>query len=103
MQIIVLDACFSGGFSNDLIRQPGRMALFSCPEAVVAVTAPEFRAGGYLAHFLSEALAGYGDLDRDGALAAWELVSYVGERYRMEVRDAAVLDDIQQGGRRRLP
>ena len=53
--LVVLDSCFSGGFSKDVISAPGRMGLFSSHEDVTSGVARKFRAGGYLAHFFVEA------------------------------------------------
>ena len=54
--LLVLDSCFSGGFSKDVISSPRRMGLFSSEEDVTSGVADKFRAGGYLAKFMSEAV-----------------------------------------------
>jgi hypothetical protein len=86
-QLIVLDACFSGGFAKDVISRPGRMGLFSSDEDVVSQVAIKFEAGGYLSQFFSDAVAlGQADEDRNGAVTALELSQYVHTRYREDVR-----------------
>ncbi len=88
--LIFLDSCFSGGFAKDLISVPGRMGLFSSEEDVASSIAAKFRAGGYLAVFLADAIeAKLADSDGDGALSAIELSQYVYERYRGDVKATA--------------
>ncbi len=85
--LIVFDSCFSGGFSKDLISQPGRMGLFSSHEDVTSAVAGKFRAGGYLSHFIVEAVGERrADDNGDGALTALELSQYLYERYRSDVK-----------------
>ncbi|MCK6503093.1 caspase family protein [Myxococcota bacterium] len=85
--LLVLDSCFSGGFSKDVINQPGRMGLFSSHEDVTSAVAAKFRAGGYLARFMVEAIGErLADADTDGALTALELSQYLYERYRSDVK-----------------
>jgi len=86
--LVVLDACFSGGFAKDIISKPGRMGLFSSEEDVTSAVAAKFRAGGYLARFVAEGIGErYAD-DGDGDLTAIELSSYLHERYRSDVKGA---------------
>jgi hypothetical protein len=85
--LVVFDACFSGGFSKDIISRPGRMGLFSSHEDVVSAVAAKFRAGGYLSKFMVEAIGERrADEDHDGALTALELSQYLYERYRSDVK-----------------
>lgn len=94
--LIVLDACFSGGFAKDIITKPGRMGLFSSHEDVTSAVARKFRAGGYLARFMAEAVGTHAADDGDGQLTALELSQYLYDRYRTDVKsydpDAAVAD-----------
>jgi hypothetical protein len=84
--LLILDACFAGGFSKDVISKPGRMGMFSSEEDVTSGVAAKFRAGGYLARFVSDAIGdGLAD-DGDGGLTALELCQYVHERYRADVK-----------------
>ena len=87
-QMIVLDACYSGGFSKDVISRPGRMGFFSSEEDVLSAVADKFEAGGYLSFFFAEGLAGReADEDRNGSVSALELSTYLRERYEGDVRD----------------
>jgi hypothetical protein len=87
--LLVLDSCFSGGFSKDVISSPRRMGLFSSEEDVTSGVADKFRAGGYLVKFLAEAVGErQADKDRDGEITAIELSQYVHERYRSDVKSS---------------
>ena len=101
LSLVVLDACFSGGFSKDVISVPGRMGLFSSEEDVTSQVAAKFRAGGYLAQFLFDAVGdGLADENRDGAISAIELSQYLHERYRNDVKSAGPDDYVRTGGPR---
>lgn len=104
--LFVLDSCFSGGFSKDVISQPGRMGLFSSQEDVTSAVARKFRAGGYLSRFMVEAVGErLADDDSSGSLTALELSQYVYERYRSDVKSdpgmkgSGAYDDIVMAGR----
>ena len=87
--LLVLDSCFSGGFSKDVIASPRRMGLFSSEEDVTSGVADKFRAGGYLSKFMTDAISERrADKDRDGAITAIELSQYVHERYRADVKSS---------------
>lgn len=99
--LIVLDSCFSGGFQKDLITAPyNRMGLFSSEEDVLSSIATKFRAGGYLSHFIAEAIADRrGDLDGNGEITAIELSQYLRDRYRSDVKSGSGGDDyVRVGG-----
>jgi len=98
--LVVLDACFSGGFSKDVISAPGRMGLFSSEEDVLSSVAVKFRAGGYLADFFAEAVGDrLADADRDGEITAIELSQYLHERYRSDVKSGGTGDTyVRTGG-----
>jgi hypothetical protein len=99
VSLVVLDACFSGGFAKDVISAPGRMGLFSSEEDVTSSVAAKFRAGGYLAVFLSDAVGdGLADADGDGGVSAIELSQYLHERYRADVKSASPGDYVRTGG-----
>lgn len=88
--LVVLDACFSGGFAKDVISQGGRMGLFSSQEDATSAVAEKFRAGGYLSKFFLEAVSEKrADTDRNREITALELSQYIYERYRTEVQEAA--------------
>jgi hypothetical protein len=86
--LLVLDACFSGGFAKDVISRPGRMGLFSSQEDVTSTVAEKFQAGGYLSVFFLEAVAEKrADVDHNRQITALELSQYIYERYRTEVQE----------------
>ena len=87
--LLLLDSCFSGGFSKDVITKPGRMGMFSSEEDVTSSLADKFMAGGYLAEFVANGVGeGLAD-DGDGQLTAFELCQYVHERYRADVKSSS--------------
>jgi len=97
--LVFLDACFSGGFSKDVISVPGRMGLFSSEEDVTSSVAAKFRAGGYLAVFLADAIGdGLADADNDGQINAIELSQYIHERYRTDLKSGGPGDFVRTGG-----
>jgi hypothetical protein len=97
--ILILDACFSGGFAKDVISVPGRMGLFSSEEDVTSAVAAKFRAGGYLAVFLADAVGdGLADGDDDGGVSALELSQYLHERYRADVKSVGADEFVRVGG-----
>jgi len=99
VSLLVLDACFSGGFSKDVISAPGRMGLFSSEEDVTSGVAVKFRAGGYLAQFISEAVGDrLADADGDREITALELSQYLHERYRADVKSAGPGEDFVRTG-----
>jgi len=86
--LIILDSCFSGGFSKDVISRPGRMGLFSSPEDVTSATAAKFKAGGFLAAFAADAIGkdrAIADENGDGRLSASELSQFIYESYRNQL------------------
>lgn len=97
--LLVMDACFSGGFSKDIVSKPGRMGLFSSEEDVTSQVAVKFQAGGYLSVFFDEAVrGGYADRDEDGALTAIELSQYLHDRYRADVKSSGASDYVRTSG-----
>ena len=87
--LLWLDSCFSGGFAKDIVSAPGRMGIFSSEEDVNSNVANKFRAGGYLSHFLDDAIAqGFADDDGNDSITAIELSQYLHERYRADVKSA---------------
>lgn len=97
--LLILDACFSGGFSKDVISAPGRMGLFSSEEDVTSGVAVKFRAGGYLAQFIMEAVGErLADADGDREITAIELSQYLHERYRADVKSAGPGEDFVRTG-----
>jgi hypothetical protein len=99
ISVLILDACFSGGFSKDVISMPGRIGFFSSEEDVTSQVAAKFRAGGYLSIFAADAVGGgYADVDGDGSINAIELSQYLHERYQADVKSADPSDYVRTGG-----
>ena len=97
--LLVLDSCFSGGFSKDIISQPGRMGLFSSEEDVTSQVAFKFQAGGYLSVFFDEAIReGYADRDENGEVTAIELSQYLHGRYRADVKSSGTTSYVRTSG-----
>ena len=87
LSLVVIDACFSGGFSRELITRPGVMGVFSSEEDLTSMVAEQFQAGGYLSHFLRDCLAGRADENGDRLVTAGELAAYLRRQFRNEVHD----------------
>jgi hypothetical protein len=83
MSIVVIDACYAGGFRN-LISRPNVMGLFSSEEDLTSLVASRFKAGGFLSYFLRAGLTGEADEDGDRIVSAGELSTYVRRRFRRE-------------------
>jgi hypothetical protein len=97
--LLLLDSCFSGGFAKDVISVPGRMGLFSSEEDLTSQVAFKFRAGGYLAYFLDEAIGDrLADEDQNGNVTALELSEYVHARYREDIKPASGGSVARSGG-----
>jgi hypothetical protein len=94
--LLWLDSCFSGGFAKDIVSAPGRMGIFSSEEDITSNVADKFRAGGYLSHFLDEAIAqGLADSDKNNSITAIELSQYLHERYRSDVKSTRPADVVR--------
>ncbi|MCR4315996.1 MAG: caspase family protein [Planctomycetes bacterium] len=87
VQVIVLDACFSGGFA-DVISRPGRVGFFASEEDLTSNVAMEFGAGGYLSLFFREAIEGKADTNSDGMVALSELSHYLYKEYAARAGEA---------------
>ena len=83
MSIVVIDACYAGGFRS-LVDRPNVMGLFSSEEDLTSLVATRFKAGGFLSYFLRAGLAGEADDDGDRIVTAGELSTYVRRRFRRE-------------------
>lgn len=83
MSMLVIDACFAGGFRS-LIDRPNVMGLFSSEEDLTSLVANRFKAGGFLSYFLRAGLQGEADEDGDRIVTAGELSTYVRRRFRRE-------------------
>lgn len=97
--LLVMDSCYSGGFSKDIVSQPGRMGLFSSEEDVTSQVASKFIAGGYLSVFFEEALTGeFADRDANGELTAIEISQYLHERFQDDVKELGETDYTRNSG-----
>ena len=85
LSLLVLDSCYSGGFSRNVVDRPGVMGLFSSEEDLTSAVAGKFQAGGYLSHFLRTGMAGEADGDGDRLVTAGELATYLRRQFRTEV------------------
>lgn len=83
MAMVVIDACYAGGFRN-LVDRPNVMGLFSSEEDLTSLVADRFKAGGFLSYFLRAGLTGDADGDGDRIVTAGELSTYVRRRFRRE-------------------
>ena len=90
--LILMDSCFSGGF-RELVDRPGVMAMFSSEEDLTSEVAQPLGSGGYLAHFLPEALTGAADIDGDAMITAGELATHVRRQFGRQGEISAVTVD----------
>lgn len=78
LSIVVLDACYSGGFRDTLRRRKNQVGVFSSEEDVSSLVAEQFEAGGYLSNILLYGLAGGADQSpADGTVTVDELLQYL--------------------------
>ena len=75
--LLVIDACFSGGFDNVIDQRVDRMGVFSSDSDVLSLVAEKYQAGGYVSLLLRQALAGGADTNGDLAITAGELSEYM--------------------------
>lgn len=87
LSMLVLDSCFSGGFARNVVNRPGVMGIFSSEEDLTSVVAEKFNAGGFLAYFMRNGLAGEADDDGDRILTAGELSAFLRRGFAAEVAD----------------
>ncbi|WP_374513591.1 pre-peptidase C-terminal domain-containing protein [Brevundimonas sp.] len=97
LSLLVVDACFSGGFARNVVDQPGVMGVFSSEEDLTSAVADKFQAGGYLSHFVRAGMTGEADADGDRLVTAGELATYLRRQFRVEVED--VQAETQDGQR----
>lgn len=87
--LVVVDACFSGGFAKDIVTKPGRIGLFSSEGDCLSMVAEKYEAGGYLSLFFTEAFnkdKERADINGDHMLTAHELTFYLQQRFDEIVR-----------------
>lgn len=87
LALLVVDACYSGGFARNVVDRPGVMGVFSSEEDLTSAVADKFQAGGYLSHFVRAGMSGEADGDGDRLVTAGELATYLRRQFRVEVED----------------
>ena len=97
LALLVVDACFSGGFARNVVDRPGVMGVFSSEEDLTSAVADKFQAGGYLSHFVRAGMSGEADADGDRLVTAGELATFLRRQFRVEVED--VQAETQDGQR----
>ena len=87
-KLVMLDSCFSGGFSGDVVDSRDRIGVFASEEAQLSSTAGALGAGGYLSAFVVEGIQnGWADLNLDGAINLEEFRAYLSVRFQEEVHN----------------
>ena len=99
MALVVIDACFSGGFARNIVNRPGVMGVFSSEEDLTSSVADKFEAGGYLSHFLRAGLSGEANIDGDDLVTAGELSTYLRRQFALEVEGENVTATTTDGQR----
>ncbi len=84
LTLVMIDACYSGGFAEDIVNRPDVVLLASSEEDVVSDYATSSLAGGYLGLIFRDAILDAGDLDGDGVVMIGELIHYIGRRFYQE-------------------
>ncbi|MBY0565544.1 MAG: caspase family protein [Hyphomonadaceae bacterium] len=95
--LLIIDACFSGGFGRDVVSRPGVMGLFSSEEDLTSSVADKFEAGGFLSHFIQTGLSGNADENRDRVITAGELSAFVRREFAREAQNISA--ETQEGQR----
>lgn len=91
--LLVIDACFAGGFDQVIDSHDNRMGVFSSDADTLSLVAQGEKSGGYISHIFRQALEGGADMDGDGAMEAGELSEYMRrEFYRMVLAEPLKAD-----------
>ncbi|WP_165853548.1 pre-peptidase C-terminal domain-containing protein [Aurantiacibacter aquimixticola] len=93
--LLVIDACFAGGFDQVVDAADDRMGIFSSDADTLSLVAQRDKAGGYVSHILRDALRGEADLDRDRAVTAGELSEYMRRAFYRVVLDSPLDTDAE--------
>lgn len=80
-EIVVLDSCHAGGFASIIRGHANRYGLFSSRANELSSTAPAVNAGGWLAYFFRQAIAGGVRRGPDGTADYASVVQYVQSHY----------------------
>jgi len=91
--LLVIDACFAGGFDQVIDQKDERMGIFSSDADTLSLVAQGEKSGGYISHIFLEALEGGADMNGDGAVEAGELSEFMRrEFYRMVLAEPLETD-----------
>ena len=91
--LLVIDACFAGGFDQVIRQRDERKGIFSSDVDVLSLVATGEKAGGYISHIFRAALEGGADMNGDRAVEAGELSEYMRrEFYRMVLEEPLATD-----------
>ena len=91
--LLVIDACFAGGFDNVIDQRVDRMGIFSSDEDTLSLVASGEKSGGYISHIFRQALEGGADMNGDLTVQAGELGEYMRrEFYRMVLEEPLSTD-----------
>ncbi len=75
--LLVIDACFAGGFDQVIDQADNRMGIFSSDADTLSLVAQGEKSGGYISHIFRRALEGEADANGDGAMEAGELSEFM--------------------------
>ncbi|MCB2067204.1 MAG: pre-peptidase C-terminal domain-containing protein [Erythrobacter sp.] len=93
--LLVIDACFSGGFDNVIDQHDERMGVFSSDADTLSLVAQGDKAGGYISYIFRQALEGAADLDQDRAIGAGELGEYMRREFYRTVLETPLATDAE--------
>ncbi len=91
--LLVIDACYSGGFDQVIDMADNRMGVFSSDADTLSLVATKEKSGGYISAIFRQALEGEGDMNGDGAVEAGELSEFMRRAfYRMVLAEPLLTD-----------
>ena len=101
--LLVIDACFSGGFNQVIHQRDNRMGIFSSDEDTLSLVAQGDKSGGYISNIFREALEGGADMNGDGAMEAGELSEYMRRAFYRTVLAEPLEADAEDFRDRQVP
>lgn len=93
--LLVIDACFAGGFNNVIDGRINRMGVFSSDEDTLSLVADGEKAGGYISEIFRRALEGGADMNSDSAIEAGELSEFMRREFYRMVLDEPLATDAE--------
>lgn len=93
--LLVIDACFAGGFDNVIDQRIERMGIFSSDEDTLSLVATQEKAGGYISHIFRQAIEGGADLNTDREVTAGELSEYMRREFYRSVLTTPLATDAE--------